>query len=167
MRVLFRSKAHPADEHGKHLIHQIYSLAADNGLAGHVAFVENYEMHEAHFFTQGVDVWMNNPRPPLEACGTSGQKAGMNGVLNLSVLDGWWCEGYNGKNGWAIGGTLDDISLNDRDEETAKSLYRLLEDEVVPAYYNRDETGIPRRWVQMVKESLRSVIPNFSATRML
>src|SRR5207237_9657309 len=85
-QIVFAGNAHPADEHGKHLIHQIYSLAADNGMAGHVAFIENYEMHAAHFFTQGVDICLNNPRPPLEACGTSGQKAAMNGVLNVSVL---------------------------------------------------------------------------------
>ena len=111
VQIVFAGKAHPADEQGKHLIHQIYSLAAENGVEGHVAFVENYEMHAAHFFTQGVDVWLNNPRPPLEACGTSGQKAGMNGVLNVSVLDGWWYEGYNGNNGWAIGDPPEDLEV--------------------------------------------------------
>ena len=90
------------------MIHQIYSLAEDYGLAGHVAFIENYEIHAAHFFTQGVDIWLNNPRAPLEACGTSGQKAGMNGAINVSVLDGWWYEGYNGDNGWAIGDPPED-----------------------------------------------------------
>lgn len=167
LQIVFAGKAHPADEHGKHLIHQIYQLAVDNGLAGHVAFVENYEIHVAHFFTQGADVWLNNPRAPLEACGTSGQKAGMNGVLNVSVLDGWWYEGYNGNNGWAIGDPPEDLEVRYDDSADADALYRLLEQQIVPLYYDRDENGIPHGWVQMAKESIRSVVPRFSASRML
>ena len=167
VQIIFAGKAHPADEHGKHLIHQIYSLAADHGMAGHVAFFENYEMHSAHFLTQGVDVWLNNPRPPLEACGTSGQKAAMNGTLNVSVLDGWWYEGYNGNNGWAIGDPPEDLEVHYDDNADADALYALLEQQVVPLFYERDHQGIPHGWVQMMKETLRSIVPRFCARRML
>jgi len=167
VQIVFAGKAHPADDYGKRLIHDIYSIAADNGFAGHVAFVENYDIHTAHFFTQGVDVWLNNPRPPLEACGTSGQKAGMNGVLNVSVLDGWWYEGHNGDNGWAIGDVPDSLDVRQDDATDAESLYRLLEEQIVPLYYDRDQGGIPHGWVRMAKESLRSIVPRFSASRML
>jgi starch phosphorylase len=167
VQIVFAGKAHPADEHGKHLIHQIYSLACDNGMAGHVAFIENYEMHSAHFLTQGVDVWLNNPRPPLEACGTSGQKAGMNGVLNVSVLDGWWYEGYNGNNGWAIGDPPEDLDVHYDDGADADALYRLLEQQIIPLYYDHDQNGLPHGWIQMAKESIRSIVPRFSARRML
>jgi len=167
VQIVFSGKAHPADEHGKHLIHQIYQLAADNGMAGHVAFVENYEMHAAHFFTQGVDVWLNNPRPPLEACGTSGQKAAMNGVLNVSVLDGWWFEAYNGNNGWAIGDPPEDLEVHYDDGADADALYTLLEQQIIPLYYDRDQNGYPHGWIQMAKESMRSIVPRYSAARML
>jgi starch phosphorylase len=167
VQIVFAGKAHPADEHGKHLIHEIYSLAADQGLAGHVAFIENYEIHAAHFFTQGVDVWLNNPRAPLEACGTSGQKAGMNGVLNVSILDGWWYEGYNGNNGWAIGDPPEELDVAYDDAQDAEALYRLLEQQIVPLYYERDQNGLPHGWIQMAKESLRTIVPRFSASRMV
>jgi starch phosphorylase len=167
VQIVFAGKAHPADDYGKHLIHEIYSIAADNGFAGHVAFVENYEMHTAHFFTQGVDAWLNNPRPPLEACGTSGQKAGMNGVLNVSILDGWWYEGHNGNNGWAIGEPPESLDPRQDDAADAESLYRLLEEQIVPLYYDRDQNGVPHGWVRMAKEALRSIVPRFSASRML
>jgi len=167
VQLIFAGKAHPADDYGKHLIHEIYSIAADNGFAGHVAFVENYEIHTAHFFTQGVDAWLNNPRAPLEACGTSGQKAGMNGVLNVSVLDGWWYEGFNGNNGWAIGDVPESLEVQHDDTTDAESLYRLLEEQIVPLYYDRDQNGIPHGWVRMAKESLRSIVPQYSARRML
>jgi starch phosphorylase len=167
VQIVFAGKAHPADDHGKHLIHEIYSIAADNGFAGHVAFVENYDIHTAHFFTQGADVWLNNPRVPLEACGTSGQKAGMNGALNVSILDGWWYEGHNGDNGWAIGEAPETLDVRQNDAADAESLYRLLEEQIVPLYYDRDQNGIPHQWVRMAKESLRSIVPRFSARRML
>jgi starch phosphorylase len=167
VQIVFAGKAHPADDYGKHLIHEIYSIAADNGFAGHVAFVENYEIHSAHFFTQGADVWLNNPRPPLEACGTSGQKAGMNGVLNVSILDGWWYEGHNGNNGWAIGEIPEALEVRSDDAADAESLYRLLEEQIIPLYYDRDQNGIPHGWVRMAKEALRSIVPRYSARRML
>jgi starch phosphorylase len=166
-QIIFAGKAHPADEHGKHLIQQVYALAATGDLAGRVAFIENYEMHSAHYLTQGVDVWLNNPRPPLEASGTSGQKAGMNGALNASVSDGWWREGYNGANGWVIGKAADDLEVRYDDAPDADALYRLLEEQIVPLYYERDRDGIPVQWIQMAKESIRSIVPHFCATRML
>jgi glycogen phosphorylase len=167
VQIVFAGKAHPADEHGKHLIHQIYSLAADRELAGHVAFIENYEMHAAHFLTQGVDVWLNNPRAPLEACGTSGQKAGMNGTINLSILDGWWYEGYNGNNGWAIGDPPESLEVDYDDSVDANALYTLLEEQIVPLYYDRDQRGLSSGWIRMAKESFRTVVPQYSARRML
>ncbi len=167
VQIVFAGKAHPADEHGKHLIHQIYSIALDPEFAGHVAFIENYEMHAANFLTQGVDVWLNNPRAPLEACGTSGQKAGMNGIPNLSILDGWWYEGYNARNGWAISDPPEDLEVHYDDTTDAASLYELLEQQIVPMYYERDHEGLPKRWIQTVRESIKSVIPRYSANRML
>jgi starch phosphorylase len=124
-------------------------------------------MHSAHFFTQGVDIWLNTPRPPLEACGTSGQKAAMNGVLNVSVLDGWWYEGYNGNNGWAIGDRPEDLEVHYDDNADSEALYQLLEQQIVPLYYDRDHQGVPHGWIQMMKETLRSIVPRFCARRML
>ena len=166
VQLVFGGKAHPADEHGKQLIQQIYSLATDHGLAGHVAFVENYEMHAARFFVQGADVWLNTPRPHLEACGTSGQKAGMNGVLNLSVPDGWWFEGFEEGNGWSVGSTAEDLETRRDDPSDAALLYEILEKEVIPLFYERDR-GLPRRWIAMAKKSIATIVPRFSARRMM
>jgi len=124
-------------------------------------------MHAANFLTQGVDVWLNNPRAPLEACGTSGQKAGMNGIPNLSILDGWWYEAYNALNGWAIGDPPEDLEVHYDDTTDASSLYELLEQQIVPLFYDRDHEGLPKRWIQTVRESIKSVIPRYSANRML
>ena len=124
-------------------------------------------MRIARYLVQGVDVWLNNPRRPLEASGTSGMKAAMNGVVNWSVLDGWWDEGYNGKNGWAIGGRETNPDEGAQDWADAQDLYRLLENEIVPMYYDRDEDGLPRRWLDLMKESIASTIWQFSTTRML
>jgi starch phosphorylase len=160
VQVIFSGKAHPADEPGKFALQQIFQAAASVDLAGRIAFVEDYDKHVAHYLLTGVDVWMNNPIPPLEASGTSGEKAATNGVPHFSVLDGWWFEGYNGKNGWAIDGG--------DDEAAADSIYRLLEEEIIPLYYdNRDAQGVPRAWVAMMKETIRSVAGPFSARRMM
>lgn len=168
VQLIFAGKAHPVDEVGKRYIQQVYQLAKDSGLAGHVAFVENYDMHVAHFFIQGVDIWMNTPRAPLEASGTSGQKASLNGVPQLSALDGWWSEGYNGANGWAFGlDTAEFLTQELQDDADAEKLYQLLETEVIPLYYKRDSDGIPRGWIQTVKEAIRSVTPVFCARRMV
>ncbi|HET6370246.1 MAG TPA: alpha-glucan family phosphorylase, partial [Nitrospiria bacterium] len=167
VQIIFAGKAHPADEVGKRFIHQIYTLAKDPALAGHIAFVGNYDMHVSHFFVQGVDVWLNTPRAPLEASGTSGQKAALNGVPHLSILDGWWKEGYNGANGWGFGGERVYASHEAQDAADAEALYQLLEQEVIPLYYKRDPDGVPRGWTQVVKETIRTNAPLFCARRML
>ena len=124
-------------------------------------------MHVAKFLVQGVDVWLNNPRPPLEASGTSGQKAALNGVPNLSVLDGWWKEGYDGSNGWAFPLATEGLEQIAQDHHDAESLLHLLEKEVIPLYYQRDQDGIPHGWVKIVKNAIRTNAPRFSARRML
>jgi starch phosphorylase len=168
VQIIFAGKAHPADTPGRNLIDEIYQFARDHNLAGRIAFVENYDVHVAKYLVRGVDVWLNNPRPPLEASGTSGQKAALNGVPHMSILDGWWYEGYQGTNGWAIDPVIPK-GMDDhyRDEADAETLYRVLEDEVVPLYFERDSDGIPRRWVQVVKEAIRTAAPVFSARRMV
>ncbi|MBI3549814.1 MAG: alpha-glucan family phosphorylase [Elusimicrobia bacterium] len=165
VQLVFAGKAHPADDGGKMLIQHIYHLARDPAFGGRIAFVEDYDMHIARYFVQGSDVWLNNPMPPLEACGTSGEKAAVNGVLNLSVLDGWWEEGYTPENGWAI--SEGQTQSDDRDRLDAESLYTLLEEKVVPLYYDRGSNDIPLGWVRMMKESIRSIAPQFSAARMV
>ncbi len=167
VQIVFAGKAHPADEPGKHLIQTIVNLAKDHNLGGRIAFVQDYDMNLARFLVQGVDVWLNNPRRPREASGTSGQKAGLNGTPNLSVLDGWWPEAYDGANGWAIGNWQDFSDPNEQDAHDAEALFRLLEEEIVPLYYQRDADGVPRGWVQVMKESMRTVAPTFSMRRMM
>jgi starch phosphorylase len=166
VQIVFAGKAHPADDIGKTHLQQVFRRAADPAFGGRIAFVDDYDLHVAHYLVHGCDVWLNNPRKPLEASGTSGMKAGLNGVPNLSIGDGWWAEGYNGTNGWLIdGGVQGDTAAVDAAD--ADALYRLLETEVVPAFYDTDAQGLPRRWVQIVKESIRSVMPAFSARRMV
>jgi starch phosphorylase len=138
---------------------QILNACSSPEFGGHMTFIENYDKSVAHQLLHGVDVWLNNPIPPKEASGTSGQKASLNGVPNLSVLDGWWCEGFNGKNGWGI----EEI----KEENTIEEIYRILEDELVPMYYERDSRGIPREWCQLMKEAIRSTAAPFSARRMV
>ena len=167
VQIIFAGKAHPADEPGKHLIHQVYALAKEYNLGGQIAFVEDYDMHVAKFLVQGVDVWLNNPAPPLEACGTSGQKASLNGIPNLSMADGWWSEGYNGGNGWTIGALDPSLGTKERDARDARTLYEILESEIVPLYYQRDTDGVPRGWIRVVKEAICSIAPMFSARRMV
>jgi starch phosphorylase len=167
VQLIFAGKAHPADDPGKRLIQKIYNLAKSNELGGRVAFVEDYEMHMARYLTQGVDIWLNTPRRPREASGTSGMKAAANGVPNLSILDGWWVEGYNGANGWAIGKNIEYADQETQDKEDADSIYQLLEDEIVPLYYNRDHDNVPRAWAEIMRESIRSNAPMFSMTRMI
>ncbi len=167
VQLIFAGKAHPADEPGKALIQQIYNLAKHNQLGGRVAFIEDYDMHMARFLTQGVDLWLNTPRRPREASGTSGMKAVLNGIPNLSILDGWWVEGYNGANGWAIGSEHHYDNEHAQDESDAESTYRLLEDEIVPLFYNRDRDDIPRGWVEVMRETIRSNTPQFCMRRMI
>ena len=166
VQIIFAGKAHPADEPGKHLIQQVYTMAKSNQFGGRVAFVEDYDMHSARYFKQGVDVWLNTPRRPREASGTSGMKASLNGIPNLSILDGWWVEGYNGANGWAIEDRQFD-SAEEQDYQDAQLIYRLLEEEIVPLYYTQDRDGIPRGWVEVMREAIRSNAWRFSTRRMV
>jgi starch phosphorylase len=134
---------------------------------GRIAFIDDYDMHVAHCLVGGCDVWLNNPRKPLEASGTSGMKASLNGVPHLSVGDGWWAEGFNGRNGWLIESTTNPDDHAATDAADAESIYRILEEQVVPAFYERDERLIPPRWLQVVREAMRSNLPRFSARRMV
>ncbi|MBP8251960.1 MAG: alpha-glucan family phosphorylase [Herpetosiphon sp.] len=167
VQIIFAGKSHPADEPGKSFIRDVYNMARDPELSGKIFFVEEYDINVGRNLVQSVDTWLNNPRRPLEASGTSGEKAGMNGVPNLSVLDGWWREAYNGKNGWAIGREEAYDDLEQQDVDDAESLYTLLETDVVPKFYNRGADGIPHEWLAVMKESIRTVAPQFSFRRML
>jgi glycogen phosphorylase len=167
VQLIFAGKAHPADDPGKMLIQEIYTHAKHHELGGRVAFVEDYDMHMARYLVQGVDVWLNNPRRPREASGTSGMKAAINGVPNLSVLDGWWVEGYNGGNGWAIGDEIVRENEHEQNWADANSLYEQLEREIVPLFYDRDRDNIPRGWVEVMREAIRSSAPHFGTRRML
>ncbi len=167
VQIIFTGKAHPADSNGKNMIKEVVDFARDEGLENRVVFVENYNMNVARSLVQGVDIWLNTPLMPYEASGTSGMKAGMNGVLNLSILDGWWPESYNEKNGWAIrSGRLDD-SLEARNTIESRQIYTLLEKELTRLYYDRDASDIPREWVKMMKESIYTIIRDFNITRTL
>jgi len=167
VQIIFAGKSHPADQPGRELIHRTYQFAKAHNLGGHIAFVEDYDMHVAKFLVQGVDVWLNNPRPPLEASGTSGQKAALNGVPNLSILDGWWKEGYDGENGWTVSLPDELLADGEQDARDVEGLYSLLEQEVIPLYYDRGIDGIPHGWCTIVKNAIRTVAPKFSARRML
>jgi len=166
VQLVFAGKSHPADDVGKHRLQGVYRHALDPRFAGRIAFIADYDLHVAHFLVQGCDVWMNNPRKPLEASGTSGMKASINGGPHLSIGDGWWAEAYNGKNGWLIdGGAAGDE--NAVDNADADALYRLLEEDVVPRFYDRGRDGVPHRWLAVVKEAIRTVTPRFSTRRMV
>ena len=164
VQIIFAGKAHPSDIAGAQLIQRVFHLAQDPSFGARIAFVENYDQHLAARMVRGVDVWLNNPLPPLEASGTSGMKAGANGVPSLSVLDGWWLEGYNGKNGWAFGG---DPVEGDRSNADAEALYRLLEEKIIPLYYHRPDDEVAHDFVRVMKAAIKSVAPQFSSRRML
>ena len=166
VQLIFSGKAHPADEGGQLLIKELWDFASDPLYRGKIIFLENYNMHSAKYLVHGADLWLNTPRVPMEASGTSGMKAAINGVPNLSVLDGWWCEGYNGKNGWAIQSS-EELTPDEQDEHDAQELYRLLEEEIIPLYYKRDLDYVPVEWMKVVKESMSSIIPKFSSDRMM
>jgi starch phosphorylase len=168
VQIIFAGKSHPDHEGGKMLIQEVYRVVKRSEAGGRLVFLEDYDMNLARYIIQGVDVWMNTPRRPNEASGTSGQKAALNGVLNFSVLDGWWREGYNGKNGWAIGEDKDYSGTNQQDEADAKSLYDTLEKEIIPLYYlERSSDGLPGEWLARMKESIRTLAPQFSTRRMV
>ncbi len=159
IQIIFAGKAHAADDEGKRILQRIFEFAHDPELGGRIAVVENYDEQLAQYMVHGVDLWLNNPIPPLEACGTSGMKASLNGVPHLSILDGWWIEGFNGRNGWAFEGKGDD--------EDAEAIYDLLEREIIPLFYKVDGTGASTDWVKVIKEAMKSNGPIFSARRMV
>ena len=167
VQIIFAGKSHPADFPSKQLLHQVYTLATDREFQGRISFVEDYDMHMARYLVQGVDVWLNTPRRLKEACGTSGMKAVLNGVLHFSTRDGWWYEGYNGTNGWAIGDEVEAYDPMEEDRADAAAIYPLLEEEIVPLYYQRDRAGISHGWIHMVKEAIGSIVPIFCTRRML
>lgn len=165
--LIFAGKAHPADVPGQDVIRRISQIARLPEFEGRLLLVEGYDLRLARRLVAGVDVWLNNPIYPLEASGTSGMKAGINGAINLSVLDGWWGEGYNGKNGWAIKPGPEDMAATLRDQEESRALYEILQDQVIPLYYNYGKLGYSPEWVKMAKHSMKSLLPRYSATRML
>ncbi len=167
VQIIFAGKAHPADLAGQDLIAQIFRLTQSDDFRRRVVFLEDYDMFTARLLVQGVDVWLNNPRRPMEASGTSGMKAAVNGALNLSILDGWWIEGYRGDVGWAIG-RQEAIGDDDaQDQEDAASLYDLLEREVIPTFFDRDAAGLPLEWISRMQASIRELLPAFSCARMV
>ncbi len=167
VQIIFAGKAHPRDMEGKNFIREIIHFARRENVRDKLVFIEDYDIHVARQLVQGVDLWLNNPRRPQEASGTSGMKAAANGALNLSILDGWWAEGYADHLGWAIGSVEAEGDLDYQDEIECESLFNILEQTVVPLFYERDEAGVPRRWMEMVKRSLESLCPYFNTTRMV
>jgi len=166
VQILLAGKAHPADRGGQELIQHLFHLSREEKLKGRVFFVEDYDMRVGRMMVQGVDVWLNTPRKPMEASGTSGMKAGMNGALNCSIADGWWPEGHDDGNGWVIAGKECPGDEGAQDREDAHALYQLLEEEIVPAFYDRDGDGLPRAWIARMKRSIATITPRFSSDRM-
>jgi phosphorylase/glycogen(starch) synthase len=167
--IIFAGKSHPNDEMGKNMIKRVIDVCKDERFRGKIFFLEDYDIHIARYLVQGVDVWLNTPRRPYEASGTSGEKVVANGVLNLSVSDGWWCEGYDGNNGWTIGPVVKGYSEErvNADEEDGQSLYSLLENTVIPTFYSREISGLPEKWISMIKRSMEILMPKFNTQRML
>jgi len=167
VQFIFAGKSHPHDRPGKEMLQQIARLMHDPRFAGKLLFIEDYDINVARRLVQGVDVWLNNPRRPLEACGTSGQKVVLNGALNLSVLDGWWAEAYDGVNGFAIGSGETHSSIDVHDQRDSLALLTTLRDDVIPLYYDRDRDGLPREWIGRMKRAIRTLGWRFSADRMV
>jgi glycogen phosphorylase len=165
--VVYAGKAHPRDDRGKELIQRIVKLSRDPRFEGHIVMVEDYDINVGRHLVQGVDVWLNNPRRPLEACGTSGEKVVLNGGLNCSTLDGWWAEAYDGQNGFAIGSGRLHSNTDIQDKREALELRATLENEVVPMFYRRDATGLPREWIGRMKHALDSLAWRYNADRMV
>jgi starch phosphorylase len=164
VQIIFADKAHPADDPGKHILQRVFNAARDPDLGGRIAFLEDYGEQFAQYMVHGVDVWLNNPVPPNEASGTSGMKAALNGVPHLSIMDGWWVEGFNAKNGWAFG--QEEVS-GDRSQADAQQMYQILEEKVIPLYYKVSDEGTPLEWVKVMKEAIKSNAARFSARRMV
>jgi starch phosphorylase len=166
VQFVFAGKAHPDDNAAKDVVRQVFALKRAPWVAGRAAFLEDYDIPLAGHLVAGCDVWVNVPRPPNEASGTSGMKSCLGGGLQLSVLDGWWAEAYDGTNGWAINGDLDP-DTQAQDHRDARAMYDLLEQQIIPMFHERDADGVPQRWVAMMRRSLMTNGPRFSATRML
>ena len=167
IQFIFAGKAHPRDDEGKRFIQQIIHLSKHSELAGYLVFVENYDVHVARQMASGCDIWLNNPRRPLEASGTSGMKAGCHGCLNLSILDGWWREGYDQTNGFAIGEDSHPDNIEEQDRQDSANLYQTLTGQVIPMFFDRDEQGIPRRWIQRIRRAMVTLVPQFTTDRMV
>src|SRR3954447_22037765 len=167
VQFIFAGKSHPQDEGGKALIQQVYQFSREAGMENRIVFLEDYDSYIARRLVQGVDLWLNHPLRPQEASGTSGMKTAPNGGLNLSVLDGWWCEGYNGNNGWAIGSDIESGSIEFQNEVDTNSLYQLLENQIIPLYYAKPDGKLPLAWLQLMRDSIRSVTPVFNTHRMV
>jgi len=167
IQIIYAGKAHPKDNEGKDIIRNIVRFASQGQVRRRIVFLEDYDMNMARLLVQGVDVWLNNPRRPMEASGTSGMKAAANGVLNLSTLDGWWCEGYTPECGWAIGPSQESQQGEYQDQLEAQAIYELLEREIIPLYYTRSSDNLPRAWIQRMKHAIRRIAPRFSTHRMV
>jgi starch phosphorylase len=167
VQFIFAGKAHPRDDEGKRFIQHIVHLSKYSELKGHLVFIENYDIHVARQMVSGCDVWLNNPRRPLEASGTSGQKTTSHGCVNLSILDGWWREGYDGTNGFAIGDDTHPDNIEEQDRRDSANLYRVLTEEVIPKFFNRDAQGIPREWLKMVRRAMVTLTVKYSTSRMV
>ena len=167
VQLIFAGKAHPADKEGQDLIKRIHEISMMPQFKGKIFLLENYNIAMSRYLVSGVDVWLNNPRRPMEASGTSGQKASVNGVINFSVLDGWWAEGYNQENGWTIGTNAEFTSYEEQDIADSQSMYRTLEEKIIPTYYEKDENGISEKWMKIMKNSIKSTGGKYSTSRML
>jgi len=167
LQFVFAGKAHPRDSEGKEIIRQIVHFSSERNERRRIVFLEDYDMDIARFLVQGVDVWLNNPRRPMEASGTSGMKAAVNGVLNISTLDGWWCEGYTPEGGWIIGAGEEYDDLKYQDEVESRALFNLLENEVVPLYYSHSKDKLPRQWIKRMKSIVKWCAPRFNTSRMV
>ena len=167
VQLIFAGKAHPADKEGQDLVRYIHEISIKPQFKGKIFLLENYSIEISRYLVSGVDVWLNNPRRPMEASGTSGQKASVNGVVNFSVLDGWWAEGYNQRNGWTIGTNAEYSSYEEQDKADSESMYYTLENKIIPTYYDRDRNGISKRWMEIMKESIISTGGKYSTARML
>jgi starch phosphorylase len=167
IQFIFAGKAHPRDDSGKAFIQKVIHLSKFSELKGHLVFIENYDIHVARMMVSGCDIWLNNPRRPLEASGTSGMKTTSHGCLNLSILDGWWREGYDGTNGFAIGPDSHPSDVNEQDRVDSLNLYEALTKEVIPEFFNRDADGIPRQWLHRIRRSLATLAAEYSTWRMV
>src|SRR5690606_15872706 len=167
MQILVAGKAHPADGGGKELIRQIVNFAERSPHGHKIVFIENYDINVARYLVQGCDLWLNNPRRGMEASGTSGMKAAINGVLNCSVMDGWWDEAYEPEIGWQIGRGEEYANPETADDIESRALYDMLENQIIPMFYDRDEFGIPREWVKWMKKSIATLAPCFNTNRMV